>query len=192
VIISMLWRIATRGLFAKPNGRGIVLTPRATRRRFGQPGNHGVVLSPWDQDGPCIICERSYDGACICPVCPICGETGDLLCYQEHGMVESAFQIASRQEALGRYRKEAEAEALMLDRLLIQVYGKSPHHVGVGLKNGGRQRQPSTEHLQSIAQLAVAAQKAFDKGDCEEAIDCLSNIDSDREAAVKLVLEKME
>jgi hypothetical protein len=107
-------------------------------------------------------------------------------------MVESAFQIASRHEALERYRREAEAESLMLDRLLIQVYGKSPHHVGVGLKKGSRQRLHSTEHSQSVAQLAIAAEKAFDEADYEEAMDRLSNIDSDHEAAVRLVLEKTE
>ena len=192
MIIGMLLRIVTRRLFGHINSGGIVLSRCATRIPCGQPNGNGPVLSPWDQDGPCIICERSYDGACICPVCPECGETGDLLCYQEHGMVESAFQIASRHEALERYRREAEAESLMLDRLLIEVYGKSPHHVGVGLKKAGRQWQHSTEHRQLVAQLAIAAEKAFDKGEYEEAIDCLSSIDSDPEASVRLVLERME
>lgn len=75
---------------------------------FGWSLPPGVSMRDIDQsESPCMVCARDVDH-CICAECPQCATIGDLRCYAEHGLVESAFQIASRQEAEARWRKEAE------------------------------------------------------------------------------------
>ena len=43
----------------------------------------------------CAVCGLD-DDACICPVCPRCGQRGGWNCYQFHGMKRTEAQIASR------------------------------------------------------------------------------------------------
>jgi hypothetical protein len=45
-------------------------------------------------DEPCEVCG-SHPDDCICQTCSVCEAFGDPFCYDKHGLVRSAFQIAS-------------------------------------------------------------------------------------------------
>jgi hypothetical protein len=73
------------------------------------PGAAGDPNAPYNQeDGPCEVCGQAIDD-CICPECPCCGATGDLICYTSHGLVRSFAQVALRAQAEEAWRIEAEA-----------------------------------------------------------------------------------
>jgi hypothetical protein len=82
-----------------------------TRNIFGwsyPPGAAGDPNAPWNQvDPPCAICGRVV-GDCICLTCSCCEGVGDPVCYAQHGLVRSAFQIASLAEAEARRQAEAD------------------------------------------------------------------------------------
>jgi hypothetical protein len=65
---------------------------------------------PPDDEAPCDVCGREVDD-CICPECPTCSGVGDPKCYEQHGLVRTAEQIASRAECEAYAKAQAEAEA---------------------------------------------------------------------------------
>lgn len=45
------------------------------------PGAASDPNAPWNQqEGPCDVCGMCID-LCVCPECPMCGETGNRECY---------------------------------------------------------------------------------------------------------------
>lgn len=66
----------------------------------------GCFSIPGDQHpGPCLVCggdpegDISKEGACVCPECPQCGEVGNPVCYDAHGLTKTAAQIAAAAKA---------------------------------------------------------------------------------------------
>lgn len=55
---------------------GWSLPPGVTNRMIEDAAGH---------EGPCEACGRPVDD-CICPECPQCGATGDVICYELHGL----------------------------------------------------------------------------------------------------------
>ena len=70
-------------------------------------------------EGPCEVCGKSIDD-CICPECPKCGGYGDPRCYQDHGLIRTAEQIAGQAALEAAMRREAAAERKWLDKMLIE------------------------------------------------------------------------
>jgi hypothetical protein len=64
---------------------------------FGWDLPPGCSMSDIDPPScPCPVCGRDSDGGCICPECPKCGDYGNVRCYEQHGLVRTPEQIASR------------------------------------------------------------------------------------------------
>lgn len=63
--------------------------------------------TPDEPDPPCEICGHEYE-SCICPTCPVCHTNGNPYCYQHHGLIASAFQIAGRQTYQAQMKCEIE------------------------------------------------------------------------------------
>lgn len=60
---------------------------------FGWSYPPGCDRVPGDEPSFCEVCGGNVDnGNCICPECPQCGETGNPLCYKEHGITVSKEQ----------------------------------------------------------------------------------------------------
>jgi len=77
----------------------------------GVTGNEPEIAG---YDGPCDVCGKSVDD-CICPQCPICGEYGNLLCYEDGVLVRSEEQIESRAEYERLEVAMEEAEAVRFE-----------------------------------------------------------------------------
>ena len=60
-----------------------------SRHPFGWDLPPGVTSKMIDEAAGgseiCAVCEKHYDD-CRCPECPVCGEVGDPLCYEKHGL----------------------------------------------------------------------------------------------------------
>jgi hypothetical protein len=77
---------------------------------MGIRGLDAWLTPPPDEEGPCAVCGNGVD-YCICPECDECGCYGDPHCYDHHGLVRSAEQVASLAAAEARWQAEAEREA---------------------------------------------------------------------------------
>lgn len=93
------------------------------------------------QEGPCGVCGQDIYGDCICPECPVCGATGDPLCYDgielsllsgepSHGLVRSFAQVALRAHLDQFIEEDAKRdtqlyEELERDQKLAEEYWKS-------------------------------------------------------------------
>lgn len=70
-------------------------------------------------DRPCDVCGRDPSGDCLCPECPVCGDTGNPKCYdggpafgdESHGLVRTPEQIASRAAYEAAREADAKVEA---------------------------------------------------------------------------------
>lgn len=65
---------------------------------------------PPEEESFCQVCGKEVDD-CICPECPVCGETGAENCYIEHALVKNNQQIESKRLAEEFWKKSADAEA---------------------------------------------------------------------------------
>ena len=65
--------------------------------KFGWSYPPGCTGTPYDADYPCLLCGRD-ETDCICPICGVCGEQGDLACYdvEGHGLEENWLQSQYR------------------------------------------------------------------------------------------------
>jgi hypothetical protein len=64
-------------------------------------------------DFPCAVCGGFLGESCICPECPVCGDTGNPYCYRFHGLVhtvEQVKQLSERKAALRAVFDEYERE----------------------------------------------------------------------------------
>lgn len=81
------------------------------------PGVTASMLPGNEPTGPCEVCggdPEASDGApngCICPECPECETFGDPECYEKHGLVRTADQIAGRERVDAQIKAEAERDA---------------------------------------------------------------------------------
>lgn len=48
-----------------------------------------------DDDELCEVCGLWLDD-CICPECPVCGQFGNPMCYDDHGLILTSEQVASK------------------------------------------------------------------------------------------------
>lgn len=73
------------------------------------PGVTTAMINALSDEGPCEVCGRFVDD-CICPECPVCQAVGDPDCYDQHGMLRTAEQIASMQHAKAMQADEIQQE----------------------------------------------------------------------------------
>lgn len=72
-----------------------------------------------DYEGTCKVCAGLIDfpeerDGCICPECEECGEWGDPICYEEHGLVKSEEQIEQYENLTAKWEEQDRTEALWL------------------------------------------------------------------------------
>jgi hypothetical protein len=85
------------------------------------PGNEPV--------GPCDVCggdpEALVDApnGCICPECTECGAFGDPQCYEKHGLVRTAGQVANREQLDAELEAEARRETAYYQKPLCAACG---------------------------------------------------------------------
>jgi hypothetical protein len=60
------------------------------------PGCSMQMIDRLSEERPCAVCGQMD---CLCPECPECGGTGDPVCYERHGLVRNAAQIAGAEAA---------------------------------------------------------------------------------------------
>jgi hypothetical protein len=91
-----------------------------SRSKFGwsyPPGAANDPNAPYNQDddGPCAVCCKCVTD-CICPECPVCGETGNPKCYLEEHESETDLthekMKLTREQAISR----AECSAMIAKR----------------------------------------------------------------------------
>lgn len=87
------------------------------RNVFGSSLPPGVTQRMIDDaagfEAPCPVCGLWADRNCICTECSVCGEIGNPLCYEQHGMVRTAEQIANKAEMDDEAAKQAAQEREM-------------------------------------------------------------------------------
>lgn len=85
------------------------------------PGCHR--LPDEEPDPPCDVCGKDIDW-CVCPECPICGETGNIKCYQItgawEGLEDHNLQLSKEQL---QYRIEVK-QAILAQREQDNLYAE--------------------------------------------------------------------
>jgi len=66
---------------------------------FGWSYPPGCSGPPDDYPEICSVCGKTIDD-CICPECHECGEIGQPLCYEKHGLIKTLSQIESFDAAI--------------------------------------------------------------------------------------------
>lgn len=87
------------------------------------------IEEAYGTEGPCDVCGRDIDH-CICPECPVCQGIGDPACYEHHGVVRSAFQIASRAEAEAAWAADNAAENRAYEQMWLDDNYWEAHNEG--------------------------------------------------------------
>lgn len=69
-----------------------------------------------DDEGPCDVCGQQVD-MCLCPPCPVCGQYGNPVCYDDHGLIRTQEQVNAKQAAIEfiDLQSAAEFKQLMAD-----------------------------------------------------------------------------
>jgi len=84
------------------------------RSVFGWSLPPGCRTLPGEEPvGPCETCGGDPEGdSCVCPECHVCHLVGNTVCYDDHGLVYSAEQLAGQARLAEEYRLQSEADAI--------------------------------------------------------------------------------
>lgn len=88
--------------------------------KFGWSYPPGCSGPPNGCEGLCDVCGCSIDD-CLCPECPECGEYGNPHCYQNHGLVRTPEQIASKAKSDEMIRQANKEDADAWDEFYREV-----------------------------------------------------------------------
>jgi hypothetical protein len=76
--------------------------------KFGWSLPPGCGTLPGEEEVYCEVCGKHED-KCICPECPVCGDTGNSNCYPDH-MQLSDEQIKSKEQEEAKWEEKNHAE----------------------------------------------------------------------------------
>lgn len=88
--------------------------------KFGWSLPPGVSTLPGEESHPCETCGLGEDD-CICPECPVCGESGNTYCYEKKHLTYNKKQLLGQaQMKLGDLESAVAEQQMYIDWLKEQ------------------------------------------------------------------------